>query len=181
LAKKFIVIAIIIGITLGSVGTYFSNYALNLFGIDEISIPSMDEEKQMGAQMQSTPKSILTNELQYSLVEVKKTDFGINGEKPLEGGVFLITKIEIENFGKQEVIVYGKNWFLKDQDDRVYTPKTFNATPEKNENIFSIRIPPGFKITQNIGFEIPSKLESKKELYVADRAFESEPIFLGTV
>jgi hypothetical protein len=163
LAKKFIVIAIIIGITLGSVGTYFSNYALNLFGIDEISIPSMDEEKQMGAQMQSTPKSILTNELQYSLVEVKKTDFGINGEKPLEGGVFLITKIEIENFGKQEVIVYG------------------NATPEKNENIFSIRIPPGFKITQNIGFEIPSKLESKKELYVADRAFESEPIFLGTV
>jgi hypothetical protein len=181
LAKKFIVIAIIIGITLGSVGTYFSNYPLNLFGIDEISIPSMDEEKQMGAQMQSTPKSILTNELQYSLVEVKKTDFGINGEKPLEGGVFLITKIEIENFGKQEVIVYGKNWFLKDQDDRIYTPKTFNATPEKNENIFSIRIPPGFKITQNIGFEIPSKLESKKELYVADRAFESEPIFLGTV
>jgi len=181
LAKKYIVVAIIIGITLGSLGTYFSNYALNLFGIEELSIPSMNEEKQMGAQMQSTPKSILTNELQYSLVEVKKTDFGINGEKPLEGGIFLITKIEIENFGKQEVIVYGENWFLKDQDDRVYTPKTFNATPEKNENIFSIRIPPGFKITQNIGFEIPSKLESQKELYVADRAFESEPIFLGIV
>jgi hypothetical protein len=181
LAKKYIVVAIIVGITLGSLGTYFSNYALNLFGIDEISIPSLDEQKQIGAQMQSTPKSILTNELQYNLVEVKKTDFGINGEKPLEGGVFLITKIEIENFGKQEVIVYGENWFLKDQDDRVYTPKTFNATPEKNENIFSIRIPPGFKITQNIGFEIPSKLESQKELYVADRAFESEPIFLGIV
>lgn len=181
MAKKYIVVAIIIGITLGSLGTYFSNYALNLFGIEELSIPSMNEEKQMGAQMQSTPKSILTNELQYSLVEVKKTDFGINGEKPLEGGIFLITKIEIENFGKQEVIVYGENWFLKDQDDRVYTPKTFNATPEKNENIFSIRIPPGFKITQNIGFEIPSKLESQKELYVADRAFESEPIFLGIV
>ena len=180
MAKKYIVVAIIIGITLGSVGTYFSNYALNLFGIDEISIPSMDEEKQIGAQMH-TPKSILTNELQYSLVEVKKTDFGINGEKPLEGGVFLITKIKIENFGKQEVIVYGENWFLKDQDDRVYTPKTFSATPEKNENIFSIRIPPGFKITQNIGFEIPYKLESQKELYVADRAFESEPIFLGIV
>ena len=181
MAKKFIVIALIIGITLGSVGTYFSNYALNLFGIDELSIPSTDDEKKITAQIQSTPKSILTNELQYSLVEVKKTDFGINGEKPLEGGVFLVTKIEIENFGKQEVIVYGENWFLKDQDDRVYTPKTFNATPEKNENIFSIRIPPGFKITQNIGFEIPSKLESQKELYVADRAFESEPVFLGIV
>jgi hypothetical protein len=181
LAKKYIVVAIIVGITLGSLGTYFSNYALNLFGIDEISIPSLDEQKQIGVQMQSIPKSIFTNELQYNLVEVKKTDFGINGEKPLEGGVFLITKIEIENFGKQEVIVYGENWFLKDQDDRVYTPKTFNATPEKNENIFSIRIPPGFKITQNIGFEIPSKLESQKELYVADRAFESEPIFLGIV
>ncbi|MDH3618152.1 MAG: DUF4352 domain-containing protein [Nitrosopumilus sp.] len=181
MAKKYIVVAVIVGITLGSLGTYFSNYALNLFGIDEISIPSLDEQKQIGVQMQSIPKSIFTNELQYNLVEVKKTDFGINGEKPLEGGVFLITKIEIENFGKQEVIVYGENWFLKDQDDRVYTPKTFNATPEKNENIFSIRIPPGFKITQNIGFEIPSKLESQKELYVADRAFESEPIFLGIV
>ena len=181
MAKKYFVVAIIVGITLGSLGTYFSNYALNLFGIDEISIPSLDEQKQIGVQMQSIPKSIFTNELQYNLVEVKKTDFGINGEKPLEGGVFLITKIEIENFGKQEVIVYGENWFLKDQDDRVYTPKTFNATPEKNENIFSIRIPPGFKITQNIGFEIPSKLESQKELYVADRAFESEPIFLGIV
>jgi hypothetical protein len=180
LAKKYIVVAIVIGITLGSLGTFFSNYALNLFGIDEISIPSMNEEKQMGTQMYA-PKTILTNELQYSLVEVKTTDFGINGERPLEGGVFLITKVEIENFGKQEVIVYGENWFLKDPDDRIYTPKTFNATPEKNENIFSIRIPPGFKITQNIGFEIPSKLDSQKELYVADRAFESEPIFLGIV
>lgn len=181
MAKKYIVVALIIGISLGSLGTYFSNYALNLFGIDELSIPSMDEDRQMGSQIHSIPKTILTNELQYTIVEVKTTDFGINGEKPLEGGVFLITKIEIENFGKQEVIVYGANWFLKDQEDRVYTPKTFNATPEKNENIFSIRIPPGFKITQNIGFEIPSKFESKKELYVADRAFESEPVFLGIV
>ncbi|MDH3617231.1 MAG: DUF4352 domain-containing protein [Nitrosopumilus sp.] len=181
MAKKYIVVALIIGITLGSLGTYFSNYALNQIGIDELSIPSMNKEKPTGAQIQSTPKSILTNELQYNLVEVKKTDFGINGEKPLEGGVFLVTKIEIENFGKHEVIVYGKNWFLKDQDDRVYTPKTFNAAPEKNENIFSIRIPPGFKIVQDIGFEIPSRLDSARELYVADRAFESEPIFLGWV
>jgi len=69
-------------LTLGSLGTYFSNYALNLFGIDELSIPSMNQEKPTEAQIQSTPKSILTNELQYNLVEVKKTDFGINGETP---------------------------------------------------------------------------------------------------
>jgi len=173
--------AVIVGIILGSVGTYYSNYVFSILGMDELSVPSMSEEKTKDGKIQTLPKTLLTNELQYTLVEIKKTDFGINGEKPLEGGIFLITKVEIENFGKQEVIVYGENWFLKDQEDRIYTPKTFNATPEKNNNIFSIRIPPGFKIIQDIGFEIPLRLESERELYVADKAFESEPIFLGVV
>jgi len=160
---------------------YFSNYGLNYLGIEEISIPSMIEEKPSIIQTQNLPTSIITNDLQYKLLEVKKTDFGINGEKPLDGGIFLITKVEIENFGKREVIVYGENWFLKDQDDRIYAPKTFNASPEQNKNIFSIRIPPGFKIVQDIGFEIPLRLDSVRELYVANKSFESEPIFLGLV
>lgn len=181
MAKKYVLIAIIIGIILGSLGTYYSNYALNLFGIEELSIPSMNKEKQTLVDPQSISKSILTNELHYKIIDVKETDFGINGEKPLAGGIFLITKIEIENLGKHEVIVYGKNWFLKDQEDRIYTPKTFNATPEKNENIFSIRIPPGFKIVHDVGFEVPSILVAPRELYVADRSFESEPVFLGII
>jgi len=181
LAKKYIALGIIVGIVLGSLGTYFSNYAFNQIGIEEISLPSMKKEKQMQINSESPQASILTNELQYRIIEVKKTDFGINGEKPLEGGIFLVTKIEIENFGKHEIIVYGKNWFLKDQEDRIYTPKTFNATPEKNDNIFSIRIPPGFKIVHDVGFEVPLNLESSRELYVADSAFESEPIFLGII
>ena len=49
------------------------------------------------------------------------------------------------------------------------------------EHIFSIRIPPGFKITKNIGFEIPSSLELDRELYVADKPFESQPVLLGIV
>ena len=181
MAKKYILISIIIGVILGSFGTYYSNYALNLLGIDELSIPSIDKKNDAGVRLPDVPKSILTNELRYNLIEVKKTDFGINGEKPLEGGVFLVVKIEIENLGKKEVTVFGKNWFLKDIVDRVYTPKTFSSIPENGENIFSVRIPPGFKITQNVGFEIPSKLESTKELYVPNKAFESEPIFLGVV
>lgn len=166
---------------LGSIGTYYSNYALKLFGIEELTLPSLNEDETKEVNSQTLPKTLQTNELQYTLLEVKRTDFGINGEKPLEGGIFLITKIEIENFGKQEIIVYGNNWLLKDENERVYTPKTFNATPEKNENIFSIRIPPGFKITKSIGFEVPSDLESKRELYVADSAFASSPILLGLV
>ncbi len=181
MAKKHILISVIIGIILGSIGTYYSNYGLNFLGIDELSIPSIDKKTGANTKLEEIPKSILTNELRYNLMEVKKTDFGINGEKPLEGGVFLIAKIEIENIGKKEVIVFGKNWFLKDKDDRIYTPKTFSSTPESGENIFSVRIPPGFKITQNIGFEIPSKSESPNELYVANKAFDSEPIFLGIV
>ena len=149
--------------------------------MDEFSIPSINEEKEKNLVVPTLPKTLRTNELQYTLVEIKTTDFGINGEKPLEGGVFLITKVEIENFGKHEVIVYGKNWLLKDENERVYSPKTFNATPEKNENIFNIRIPPGFKITKSIGFEIPSNVESVRELYVADKPLESNPILLGIV
>lgn len=181
MAKKHIAMAIIVGIVLGSLGTYYSNYGLTYLELEELSIPSFGDKKTQEMLVTSSPKSILTNELQYKLLEVKKTDFGINGEKPLEGGIFLITKVEIENFGKHEVIVYGENWFLKDQEDRVYTPKTFNSTPEKNKNIFSIRIPPGFKIIQDIGFEVPLRLELERELYVANKPFDSEPIFLGLV
>ncbi|MEJ2261333.1 MAG: hypothetical protein P8X83_06730 [Nitrosopumilaceae archaeon] len=32
------------------------------------------------------------------------------------------TKIEIENYGTTEAIVYGKNWLLKDEKGRMYTP-----------------------------------------------------------
>ncbi len=174
------VTGIIIGIILGSIGTYYSNYAFNFLGIDELSLPSLEEEsKQM--EIPPLPKTLLTNELQYTLVEIKRTDFGVNGEKPLEGGVFLITKIEIENYGTSEAIVYGKNWLLKDEKGRTYTPKTFDASKEDMEHIFSIRIPPGFKITKNIGFEIPSSLELDRELYVADKPFESQPVLLGIV
>jgi hypothetical protein len=181
LAKKFVIAGIIIGIVIGSIGTYYSNYAFSFFGIGELSFPSTNEEKSKEIETQQLPKPLLTNELQYTLVEVKRTDFGVNGEKPLEGGVFLITKIEIENYGTTEAVVYGKNWLLKDEKGRTYTPKTFDASKEDTEHVFSIRIPPGFKIVKNIGFEIPSSLELARELFVADKPFESQPILLGIV
>lgn len=181
MAKKHIAIAVIVGIIIGSIGTYYSNYIFSIVGMEELSFPYTMEEKNGDVKLQTIPKTIFTNELQYTLVEVQKTDFGINGEKPLEGGIFLITKVTIENFGKQEVIVYGKNWLLKDENERVYSPKTFNAKPENNENIFSIRIPPGFKIIKSIGFEIPSNVESTRELFVPDKPRESSPILLGIV
>lgn len=181
MTKKLVIIGIIIGVVIGSIGTYYSNYAFSVLGIDELSFPSLEEKKSKQMEMPTLPKTLLTNELQYTLVEIKRTDFGVNGEKPLEGGVFLITKIEIENYGTAEAIVYGKNWLVKDEKGRMYTPKTFDATKENNDNIFSIRIPPGFKIVKNIGFEIPSNLELARELYVADKPFESQPILLGIV
>ena len=181
MAKKFVIAGLTIGIVIGSIGTYYSNYAFSFFGIDELSFPSLTEEKSKEIKTQHLPKTLLTNELQYTLVEVKRTDFGVNGEKPLEGGVFLITKIEIENYGTTEAVVYGKNWILKDEKGRTYTPKTFDASKEDIEHVFSIRIPPGFKIVKNIGFEIPSSLELARELFVADKPFESQPILLGIV
>ena len=173
--------AVIIGIIIGSAGTYYSNYAFNFVGMSEIALPHPSGKILEEEIYNTLPKNIITNELQYSLVEVKRTDFGINGEKPLEGGMFLIAKIEIENFGKNEVIVYGSSWMLKDEEGRTYTPKTFNAIPESDGSVFSIRIPPGFTVVKNIGFEIPSSLDIPRELYVADKAFESKPIFLAEI
>ena len=180
MAKKSILIAVIIGIILGAIGTYYSNYALEYLGISELTLPSTYEPESKIEQVPSLPLTLLTNELQYSLLEVKETEFGVNGEKPLEGGIFLITKIEIENLGKQEVIVFGKNWQLIDENKRIYTPKTFD-TLEDEEKIFSIRIPPGFKVTKTIGFEIPSNLNFPREIYVADRGFDSQPALLGII
>lgn len=180
MAKKTIVIGIIIGIILGSFGTYYSNYFLSFVGIQEISFPS-DQATYDHELTTSIPITLETNELRYTLVEVKESDFGINGEKPLEGGIYLISKIKIENLGKKELIVFGKNWLLKDKDERTYNVKTFDANPETSEKIFSIRIPPGFTVTKNIGFEIPYELKSSREFYVPNGGFESQPILLGKV
>ncbi|MDX1440973.1 MAG: DUF4352 domain-containing protein [Nitrosopumilaceae archaeon] len=181
MAKKFIVAAVLFGIVIGSLGTYYSNYLLDSIGLENLDFPSNQKEESSPEPIDPLPKTLLTNEIQYTLLEVKQTDFGIRGEKPLEGGIFLITKLQIENFGKQEIVVYGKNWSLRDENNRIYTPKTFDVTNEDNENIFSIRIPPGFKIETNIGFEIPVNLDSNRELYVSDKGGVSQPIFLATI
>ena len=58
---------------------------------------------------------------------MKKSDFGIMGEKPLEGGVYLIGKIKIENLGKQELI-------------ESVMPSTCNtASNSRNSVIFNLR------------------------------------------
>lgn len=181
MAKKSIIIGIIVGIVLGSCGTYFSNYFLGYIGGPEISFPNSFNSTEVATLTSNLPLTLETNELRYTLVEVKESDFGINGEKPLEGGIYLIGKIKIENLGKQELIVFGKNWQLKDKNQRTYNVKTFDANLESSDKIFSIRIPPGFTVTKNIGFEIPTELKSSREFYVPNSGFESQPVLLGKI
>ena len=145
--------------------------------------PITSETKTIEKETESVtiPKTLFTDEIKYVLVDTKRTDFGVNGEIPLNGGIYLITKIEIENLTKEEIIIYGKNWFIKDSKDRIYKPQSFNAKTDA-ENIFSIRIPPGFTVVKNIGFEIPSDLKSDINLYVADSSgLVTKPILLGQV
>ena len=78
MAKKYIAIGVIVGIIIGSVGSYYSNYVFSILGVEELSF-STNEEKGKDVKMQPVPKTLLTNELQYTLVEVQKTDFGVNG------------------------------------------------------------------------------------------------------
>ena len=176
--KRIFILGIIIGVAIGGIATYYSVYALTIMEIQ--ILPNLSNQEPIKQELISTtiPKTLFTDELKYVLLDTKRTDFGVNGEIPLEGGIFLIAKIEIENLTKEEIIVYGKNWFIKDTEDRIYKPHSFNAKKD-SENLFSIRIPPGFTVVKNIGFEIPSELDSGINLYVADSGFNSSPILLG--
>jgi len=178
LNKRIFILGIIIGVAIGGIATYYSVYALTIMEIQ--ILPNSSDQESVKQELISTtiPKTLFTDELKYVLLDTKRTDFGVNGEMPLEGGIFLIAKIEIENLTKEEIIIYGKNWFIKDTEDRIYKPHSFNAKKDP-ENLFSIRIPPGFTVVKNIGFEIPTELDSGINLYVADSGFNSSPIMLG--
>jgi hypothetical protein len=178
-----LLVGIIIGIIFGSSGTY---YLLVHTPILEINLlgPAVEPSNQIPIEemIETDQKLTLeTNNLRYTVLDVRKSDFGVKGEKPLEGGIFVISKIEIENIGKTEVKVYGTSWFVQDSEGRVFKPKTFDATPEKDEKFFSVQIPPGFKIVKDVGFEIPAQLKLPLQLYVADKSTSAEPILLGRI
>lgn len=182
LRGRNLIIGIIIGLALGSSGTLFliSNTSIldgNLLGIDNSFSHAPIEEKNE----QDLKPFLITNNLKYTILDVRTSGFGVKGEKPLEGGIFVISKLEIENIGKTELIVYGTSWFVQDSEGRIFKPKTFDATPTNDERYFSIQIPPGFKIVKDIGFEIPSEPSLPLELYVAKNSFEADAILLGQI
>lgn len=178
-----IIIGIIIGVVIGSIGTFFLFNNTTIFEDVGLLFPE-DSFTQMPIEdfsEQDLRPVLATNELKYTVLDVRTSDFGVNGEKPLEGGIFVITKVEIENIGKTEVVVYGTSWFVQDSEGRIFKPKTFDAIPEGGGKYFSIQIPPGFKITRDIGFEVPSEPSLPLQLYVAENSYESDPILLGQI
>lgn len=175
---KFLVIILFAGIVIGSAGMYFIMNNLP-FQENNIAIIGLNEPAQIDEK--NNANLLITNNIKYNLLNTKESEFGVNGEKPLEGGVFAISEIEIENLGKNEMIIYGNSWFVKDSQERIYKPKSYNASSEDNENIFSIRIPPGFTVTKKIGFEIPNDSNSV-ELFVADGPTkEAKPILFTRI
>lgn len=174
----------IIGIVIGSASTIVVITNFPLFTsefFDPGNYIKLQDEQEIDEKEKIVENSLTTNNLRYELVDVKKSDFGINGEKPLEGGTFLITILEIENTGKTEAIIYGTNWFVKDSEERIFKPKTHNAISEDGEKRFSIAIPPGFKVVKEIGFEIPVGSQLSMSLYVADKPGDSEPLLFGQI
>lgn len=180
IARRFIA-GLVLGIALGSLGTYLlltSPVIANVFDVKTMMAPT--EINSTKDESYKHP-SMVKNNLKYTVLEVRTSDYGIKGEKPLEGGIFLIIKVEIENLDKTEVSIRGKNWFLQDSKGRTYLPKTHNANPLDNEDLFSIRVPPGFKVVRDVGFEIPSYIDENFELYVPNKPLDSEPVVLGKV
>jgi hypothetical protein len=159
------VIILFAGIVIGSAGMYFVINNLPVPAIVNAPIVSFNDLEQL--EEKKAVNLLVTNNIRYNLLDTKKSEFGVNGEKPLEGGLFVITELEIENIGKEEMIIYGNSWFVKDSEERVYKPKSHNVNKD-NENIFSITIPPGFKVTKKIGFEIPKESDKSIDLFVAD-------------
>lgn len=176
IARRFVA-GIIIGVAIGAALTTFvlTNNEINrLLELGEVSeIPANEQEK--------LATTLVTNDLKYAVLDVRKSEYGVNGERPLGGGIFVITKIEIENIGKTEVKVFGKNWYLKDSEGRIFMPKSHNAIKEENKNRFSIEIPPGFKVIKDIGFEVPVASQNNLDLYVADSSFKSKSVLLGKI
>lgn len=176
IARRFIA-GTIIGIAVGASAVTFAltnNEIRSFLALDQVSeIQSSDQE--------DLATTLVTNDLKYAVLDVRKSEYGVNGERPLGGGIFVITKIEIENLGKTEVTVYGKSWYLEDSKGRIFKPKSYNAEKVENENRFSIDIPPGFKVVKDIGFEVPVSSQNNLDLYVADKSFDSKPILLGKI
>jgi hypothetical protein len=183
LRGRNLVIGIIVGIIIGSFGTFF---LLNTFPFIETNILNVKDSALSPLPLKSLEAQdlkpvLITNNLKYSVLDVRKSSFGVKGEKPLEGGTFVITKIEIENIGKTEAVVYGTTWNVQDDLGRIFKPKSFDAQPEDEAKRFSIQIPPGFKVTQDIGFEVPSRSNASLYLFVADSSSTAEPILLGQI
>ena len=178
-----LIVGIIIGIIIGSSGMYYLLMytpiaEIGLLGPVEESFNQVPIERLSEADQKPT---LATNDLKYTVLDVRQSDFGVKGEKPLEGGIFVISKIEIENIGKTEVMVFGTSWFVQDSEGRIFKPKTFDTTSEEDEKIFSIQIPPGFKIVNDVGFEIPAQLKLPLQLYVADKSSTSDSVLLGRI
>lgn len=178
-----LIVGIIIGIIIGSSGMYYLliNSPILEIGLLIPAVESINQIPIEGLSDNDQKPTLVTNDLKYTVLDVQKSDFGVKGEKPLEGGVFVISKIEIENIGKTEVMVFGTSWFVQDSEGRIFKPKTFDAAAEENEMLFSIQIPPGFKIVKDVGFEIPSQLKLPLQLYVADKPSTSDPVLLGRI
>jgi hypothetical protein len=182
LRGRNLVIGLIIGIVIGSTGTYF--LLVNTPILESGLLGPQDSFTQIpieGFSEQDLRPVLITNDLKYTVLDVRTSEFGVKGESPLEGGTYVVAKLEIENIGKTELIVYGTSWFVHDSEGRIFKPKTFDATPEEDGKYFSIQIPPGFKIRKDIGFEIPSEPSFPLQLYVAKNSFEAEPILLGQI
>jgi len=180
LSKKIIAVTLFIGMMIGGSGMFvlFQNFLI-FENENEISLDAFIKFEENPKE--KIPTTLITNELKYTLLEVNTLDFGINGEKPLEGGIFIIVELEIENLQKEEALIYGTNWFVKDSEGRIFKAKTHNAAPEDSEKKFSIVIPPSFKVTKKIGFEIPSNPQSSMELFVADKPGDAQPILFGKI
>lgn len=181
LRRRIFILGIIVGLAIGSAGMYFllktipfleSGFGGPVDSFTQLPIEDSDKDQK---------PTLITNDLKYTILDVRQSDFGVKGEKPLEGGIFVITKLEIENIGKTEIEVYGTSWFVQDSEGRIFKPKTFDATAEEDEKLFSIKIPPGFKVVKDIGFEIPSQPQLPLQLYVSDKSFSSDPILLDQI
>ena len=182
MSKKTVVILLFAGIVIGGSGMFVISENFPIYeNENEINLDKFIKFEQESKEAVQTPTILFTNDLKYTLLDVNRLDFGINGEKPLEGGVFIIAEVEIENLQKEEAVIYGKNWFVKDSEGRIFKTKTHNATSEDSEKKFSIVIPPSFKVTKKIGFEIPSDSQLSMELFVADKPDDSQPILLSKI
>jgi len=159
-----------------------------LLGCESTNVPTQVTPSTASTPEQSTPKTTTfkvgdtfkLGDLQYRVNGVRTTNGTNEYMKPKDGNTFLMIEITIENQGNADATISSMMSFrLTDKDGRSQDLSMEALSGAKGKLDGSI--PPGRKMTGEVGYEVPTgssktyELEIKNDLFSNGTAIVSIP------